>query len=121
MRVAGLGFRALADVASLRDALQLAGGTTGLTALATAEDKANAPALIRLAADLGLPVIAIGLATLSSQAATPSAHGPKRYGAHSLAEAAAKAAAGPGARLVTARAVSTDKMATAAIAENTNP
>ena len=121
MRVAGLGFRALADVASLRDALRLAGGTTGLTALATAEDKANIPALIRLAAELGLPVIAVRLATLSSQAATPSAHGPRRYGAHSLAEAAALAAAGPGARLVTARAVSTDKLATAAIVENTKP
>ena len=121
MRVAGLGFRPQADVSSLREALQLAGGNAGLTALATAQDKATAPALTDLAAELGLPVIAVPLVMLGDQAATPSAHVPERYGAHSLAEAAALAAAGPGARLVAARKVSIDKMATAAIAENTNP
>jgi cobalt-precorrin 5A hydrolase len=119
VRVAGLGFRAQVDLPALREALQRAGGTAGLTALATAADKATAPALLALAAELNLPVVAVPLAQLSSQAATPSPHVPERYGAHSLAEAAALAAAGPGARLVAARAVSGNRMATAAIAENT--
>ena len=119
MKVAGLGFRAQAGVASLRSALQAAGGNTGLTALATADDKARAPALLQLAAELGLPVVAVPLATLQQQTATTSPHVPARYGGHSLAEAAALAAAGPGARLLAARAMSADSLATAAIAENT--
>lgn len=118
MRVAGLGFRAQADVASLREAVQRV-GVIGLTALATAEDKASAPALQSLAAELHLPVIAVPLALLHTQTATPSRHVPERYGAHSLAEAAALAAAGPGAHLIAGRVVANDKMATAAIAENT--
>ena len=119
MRVAGLGFRAQASVASLRSALQAAGGSAGLTALATAEDKARAPALLQLAAELGLPVIAVPLTALQAQAAASSPHVPARYGSHSLAEAAALAAAGPGARLLATRAASADSLATAAIAENT--
>ena len=122
MNVAGFGFRAEADLFSLREALRealnLAGGTAGLTALATAEDKAQSPALQALAAELGLPVIAVPLAQLPAQPASPSPHVPQRYGAHSLAEAAALAAAGPGARLLARRAVSVDRRATAAIAEN---
>ncbi|SDP92278.1 cobalt-precorrin 5A hydrolase [Rhodoferax sp. OV413] len=119
MKVAGLGFRAQASVASLRSALQAAGNSTGLSALATAEDKAGTPALLQLAAELGLQVIAVPLAALQAQAATSSPHVPARYGGHSLAEAAALAAAGPDARLLAARAVSADSLATAAIAENT--
>lgn len=118
VKIAGLGFRAQATVASLRSALQAA-GTHGISALATAEDKAHAPALLQLAAELGLPVLAVPLAALQQQAANASPHAPARYGGHSLAEAAALTAAGIGAQLVTARGVSTDRMATAAIAENT--
>ncbi len=44
----------------------------------------------------------------------------ERFGTGSVAEAAALAAAGPGARLVAPRVVSTDGMATAAIAERTD-
>jgi cobalt-precorrin 5A hydrolase len=123
MRVAGLGFRTTADVASLRDALHLASGTVGLSALdalATAEDKATAPALAALAAELGLPIIAVPLAQLTIQIATSNPNVPARYGARSLAEAAALAAVGPGARLTTGRVVASNKMATAAIAENTH-
>lgn len=124
MRVAGLGFRSTADVAALRDALYLAGGASGLSALdalATAEDKATAPALAALAAELGLPIIAVALAQLPSQIASPSFNVPARYGAHSLAEAAALAGAGPGARLTKGRTVASNKMATAAIAESNQP
>ncbi|MCX7276665.1 MAG: cobalamin biosynthesis protein [Burkholderiales bacterium] len=118
VRIAGLGFRAQATVASLRSALQAA-GAHGISALATAEDKAQAPALLQLAAELGLPLVAVPLADLQQQTASASPHAPARYGGHSLAEAAALAAAGIGAQLVTARGISADRMATAAIAENT--
>ena len=131
MTVAGLGFRAQSNVASLRAALNAAlevaqasqGTAITLTALATAADKAAHPALLQLAADLQLPIAPIHLPQLASQSATPSAHVPARYGAHSVAEAAALAAAGPAAVLLTHRCTSPDRMATAALAstENTPP
>ena len=149
--VAGLGFRAQCDVASLRaalnaalsaalDATQQAQGpasTTSasgmpitLTALATAADKASHPALLQLAAELQLPITPVNLPQLARQAATPSAHVPTRYGAHSVAEAAALAAtamavqAGTAqAQLLTPRCTSPDRLATAAIAstDHTKP
>jgi cobalt-precorrin 5A hydrolase len=132
--VAGLGFRAQCNVASLRAALnaalaatQQAQGTSGmpitLTALATAADKASHPALLQLAAELQLPITFVNLPQLANQAATPSAHVPTRYGAHSVAEAAALAAAAMAvqaepvqAQLLTPRCTSPDRLATAAIA-----
>jgi cobalt-precorrin 5A hydrolase len=137
--VAGLGFRASASVESLRSALQVAMAASQsaaaaplvLTALATAEDKAHHPAFTQLAAEIALPVVAVPLAQLAELArcieacsATqhtaalrpPHHHGPQRYGARSLAESSALSATGPGARLLAPRAVSTDRLATAAIA-----
>ena len=142
--VAGLGFRAQCDVASLRaalnaalsaalDATQQAPGPAStdsasgmpitLTALATAADKASHPALLQLAAELQLPITPVNLSKLASQVATPSAHVPTRYGAHSVAEAAALAAAAMAvqaepvqAQLLTPRCTSPDRLATAAIA-----
>ena len=132
--VAGLGFRAGCDAASLRSALQAAleaASTTHgrpftfthLNALATAADKAQHPALLQLAADLQVPIHPIPLPALADQPAAPSAHVPERYGAHSVAEAAALAAAGSGATLLGRRSISPDRMATAALAftENTSP
>ena len=128
MTVAGLGFRAQSNVESLRAALNAAlevaqasqGTAITLTALATAADKATHPALMQLAADLQLPIAPIHVLLLASQAATPSAHVPARYGAHSMAEAAALAAAGPAAVLLTHRCTSPDRMATAALASTEN-
>ena len=149
--VAGLGFRAQCTVASLRAALNAALSaaldatpqTHGpastystssmpitLTALATAADKATHLALLQLAAELQLPITPVNLSQLASQAATPSAHVPTRYGAHSVAEAAALAAAAMTvqaepvrAQLLTPRCASPDRLATAAIAflENIEP
>lgn len=117
MRVAGIGFRADAPLAALREALTKAGGGP-LDALATAADKAAAPALRALARDLSLPILAIAPEALAAETTlTPSSPAARRYGPGSLAEAAALAAAGPGARLTGPRAVSTDRTATAAIAE----
>jgi len=129
MSVAGLGFREAATADSLRGALQaaLAQADTPitLTALATAWDKAAAPAFVRFAADWGLPVLAIPAAALRAQPSHSSAHVPARYGLGSLAESSALAAAGPGAQLRGPRCVSPDRLATAAIAcvlpENTSP
>ncbi len=114
MRVAGLGFRAAAGEASLMAAL-MAAGLEGVDALATAADKAAA--LRNLGARLGLPVIAVALADLTAVKLRASGRVPARYGAQSVAEAAALAAAGPGARLIVGRIASADGMAMAAIAE----
>jgi len=118
MKIAGMGFRETAGVDSLRSALMAAGGTDGVVALATAEEKAEAVALIALSAELGLPICAIAPVALAAvETPTRSDRVATRFGAGSLAEAAALAAAGPAARLLGTRAVSADGMATAAIAE----
>ncbi|MCC8977775.1 cobalamin biosynthesis protein [Bradyrhizobium acaciae] len=118
MKVAGLGFRGKASVASLREALDAAGGCEGLAAVATVSDKADAVALKVLARELGLPIRGIPAATLAEiKTATQSELIKARFGTGSVAEAAAVAAAGRGARLISVRATSQDRMATAAIAE----
>lgn len=114
MIVAGFGFRGGATTAALVAAYQAAGG--GADALATAEDKAAHGVFRALGVELGLPLIAVPLADLSPDA-SPSPHVPGRYHNRSLAEAAALAAAGPGARLLGPRVTSPDGMATAALAE----
>ncbi|MCT4373621.1 cobalamin biosynthesis protein, partial [Yangia mangrovi] len=68
MIVAGFGFRQGASASSLRDAYDHA--RTGLAAggLATAEDKAAAPAFRALAETLGLPIRGIPASQLCTQA-----------------------------------------------------
>ena len=118
MKIAGLGFRSAAGLASLREALDAAGGVDGITALATANRKAGTAVLQALAAELGLPVRAVAPEALAAVETLTRSHRVLAYaGAGSLAEAAALAAAGPGGRLLGPRAVSRDGMATAAIAE----
>ncbi len=121
MRVAGLGFRDAASVASLRNALQAAGGARGIDCLSTLDDKATVASIQALAAELNVPVRGIAQALLASMdTLTRSPRILDRFGTGSLAEAAALAAAGPGARLLGPRAVSADGLATAAIAEGDN-
>lgn len=120
MRIAGLGFRKGAALGSLRDALTAAGGAEGVVALATAAEKADDAILKALASELRLPVRGIAPAALAAvETQTRSARVTQRFGAGSVAEAAALVAAGPGARLLRPRAISRDRMATAAIAEMT--
>ena len=119
--VAGFGLRAAATLESLRSALQIAsnGSAISITALATAADKVSHPALTELAHELAAPLIAVPLAQLtasSTTAAPPNHRIPERYGARSVAESSALAVAGQDAQLLAPRAVSADKMATAAIA-----
>lgn len=118
MRVAGFGFRTSATVAALRDALERAGGPDGIEVLATVSDKAGAAALSDLATQLGLPIRPVtGGELAAADVVHRSARVKALHGTDSVAEAAALAAAGPGARLVVARVVSADRTATAAIAE----
>ncbi|WP_431298266.1 cobalamin biosynthesis protein [Tabrizicola sp. BL-A-41-H6] len=120
MRVAGFGFRKGATEAALRDALMRVGGPDGVTMVATVADKAGG--LRNFARSLGLPLVAVPPGDLPGQAvATRSARVTALYGTGSLAEAAALAAAGPGARLIAPRAQSADGTATAAIAEGAKP
>lgn len=118
MKVAGFGFRRDVTVTSLREALIAAGGAEGLAAIATVSDKAEGDALTRLARELGLPVKAVPLERLAGIATpTQSERINEAFGTGSIAEAAALAAAGRDARLLSTRVVSQDRMATAAIAE----
>jgi cobalt-precorrin 5A hydrolase len=122
MKIAGIGFRETAGIDSLRSALISAGGPDGVMALATAAEKAEAAALVALAAELHLPIRAIAPGALAAvETETWSERVAARFGTGSLAEAAALAAAGPTARLLGPRAVSADGMATAAIAEGDGP
>jgi cobalt-precorrin 5A hydrolase len=122
MRVAGLGFRRGANVASLREALDAAGGACGLAALAAISDKAETGALVSLARELGLPIRAVSADGLTGiETATRSDIVIAKFGVGSLAEAVALVAAGDNARLVAPRVVSRDRTATAAIAEGDDP
>jgi cobalt-precorrin 5A hydrolase len=118
MKVAGLGFRRDVTLASLREALVAAGGSDGLAAMATVSDKADAEALKQLARECGVPIKAVPVEVLAGvETPTQSRLITEKFGTGSVAEAAALAAAGPGARLIATRAVSHDRTATAAIAE----
>ena len=112
MRVAGFGFRKAATAASLADALARAGSAE---ALATAPDKAQAPAIRALAAQLALPLLAVPVAGVATPTQSPRV--AALYGTGSLAEAAALAALAPGARLIARRVTSQDGTATCAIAQ----
>ena len=118
MRVAGFGFRSGASLASLSDAMAAAGGADGLTAIATATDKAQTLVFRSFALEMQLPVIFIAPAQI--EAADVTTHSSKSLVARGtviLSESSALSASGPGSKLITTRAISADKMATCAIAE----
>jgi cobalt-precorrin 5A hydrolase len=116
MIVAGFGFRSEVTLAALQDALDRAGGAKGVTHLATLAAKAEV--LTAFGAVLGLPVLAVAAEALAGQSViTRSDRVAALHGTGSVAEAAALAAVGPGARLRGPRAVSADGTATVAIAE----
>jgi cobalt-precorrin 5A hydrolase len=118
MKVAGLGFRRDVTLASLREALRAAGGTEDLAALATISGKTETPALQLLAREFNVPIRTVSAEMLAAVAtSTQSEFVKARFGAGSVAEGAALAVAGAGARLISKRTVSKDRTATAAIAE----
>lgn len=116
MIVAGFGFRSGAGLPSLHEALMLAQkGHPPVTHLATARDKLAA--LAPLAEVLGLPLRDVDAGALAAvPTITRSAASLAVYGAGSVAEASALAAAGAGAVLLGPRHVSPDRMATCALA-----
>jgi cobalt-precorrin 5A hydrolase len=122
VRVVGIGFRGAATMASLQDALQKAlavAGGTAPDALATEAAKSRETAFRELAQLLAIPGLGVSQTDLGQMITpTQSQRIQDRFGTGSLAEAAALAVAGPAARLVAARVISGDGMATAAIAES---
>ncbi len=119
MRVAGLGFRSTATIASLQNALALANQNGApIDALATETGKSQTQVFRNFAVILKMPIIAIPKDQLEKYTTpTQSARILEKFATGSLCEAAALAAAGPHATLVAARVVSRDKTATAAIAD----
>jgi len=115
--VAGFGFRAGASLSSLRDALARAcADRAEPDVLAAPADKI---ALLRLLAqERQVPAVPVaGEALEAAATATLSAASLAARRTGSVAEASALAAAGPGARLLTARHISSDRMATCAMAQ----
>lgn len=118
MIVAGFGFRATATEASLRSALERAAQGRPVHALAAPEDKCAAPALAALARAAALPVIPVAdVALRTAPTPTQSAFSRAQRGVGSVAEAAALVAAGGGARIISERRISGDRLATCALAE----
>jgi len=117
MIVAGFGFRAAATADSLRDALARAAGERKVTAFAAPADKAQAACLSELAGELGVEIHTLAAHDLSRQKTPTEAPRVRAArGTGSVAEAAALAAAGLGARLLAPRSISADRLATCAIA-----
>lgn len=117
MIVAGFGFRGAATADSLRDALARAAGERKVTAFAAPADKAQAACLSELAGELGVEIHTLAADDLSRQQTTTEAPRVRAArGTGSVAEAAALAAAGLGARLLAPRSISADRLATCAIA-----
>jgi len=125
MKVAGIGFRASATLADLRQALDLL--QTQPDALASLQAKAAAEPLITLATELGLPLIALAEEDIAGeQTLTCSPRIKARFATGSLAEAAAlvgarQARPGARARLIAPRIVTANGLATAALAERLDP
>lgn len=114
MKVAGIGFRDGATVGAVLDALTLAGGA-GVTRIALPERK-RGHAICAALESHGYALVFIADAVLATTATpTQSPIALRHYGTGSVAEAAALAAL-PGAQLAAPRTLSTDRMATAAIA-----
>lgn len=117
MKVAGFGFRKMASEASLVDALAATGDAEGVTHLATVHGKADAPVFLAFAETLGLPVLTIPAEDLPlAPVLSVSAKSERIWGTGSLSEAVALQGAGPAARLSGLRVISSDSMATCAIA-----
>jgi cobalt-precorrin 5A hydrolase len=115
MIVAGFGFRSAATADSLRGAL--AQFDVMPDKVATVAAKADAAPFVEMARTLGVPIVSVSTEALeAAKVITVSTASLARYKTGSVAEAAALAAADPNARLLAARQISPDQMATCAIA-----
>lgn len=115
MIIAGFGFRSGATAKSLKDAYEKLGG--GADAIAVPDDKAGALCFKQLAADLDVPVHKISAEAMQSvQTQTQAKRVIEKRGTGSVAEACALVTAGSEGRLIAARHISEDRMATCALA-----
>jgi len=116
MIVAGFGFTTTAKVQSLTSALAATGYAKEVQAVATLEDKAGT-VFESFAAQIGVQILPIPQ-DVAQKVKTVSTSVPSQTTRNiaSVAEATALAAAGPSGRLVTARHISEDRLATCAIA-----
>ncbi|UZD91530.1 cobalamin biosynthesis protein [Cognatishimia activa] len=115
MIIAGFGFRAEATARSLKDAYDKLGG--GADAIAVPDDKAGALCFKQLAAELDLPVHRISADAMQSvKTQTQAQKVIEKRGTGSVAEACALVATGAEGRLIAARHISEDRMATCALA-----
>ena len=120
--VAGFGFRGAVTEASFADALRKTAAENRIDRLATAQDKVRAAALEAFAKHLSVPVVGIAATELEmQQTLTQSAFSMAARNTGSVAEAAALAAAGSGAKLIVARVISADGLVTCALAEGEGP
>lgn len=118
--IAGFGFRAAATAESLANALEKARAVSRanapLDAICAPADKADAACMTAFAALSGMTVTPVGEAALTAvDTPTQAERVIEKRGVGSVAEAAA--IAGGGKRLIAARVVSDDRMATCALAE----
>lgn len=123
MIVAGFGYRGAVTVESMKDALQLACAQAGLSnatvaAIAVPSDKAWFAAFQEFAAFLDRPVIKIDPKRFHAiETFTRSERVQAKRGTGSVAEAGALIGAGPDARLLGQRVISSDRMASCALAQ----
>ena len=122
MIVAGFGFRSAVTLYALQDALTRAQDSAGINApplmLALPQDKALHPDFRAFAAELNIKVVPVTTKQLQSiDTPTQAPRVLEKRGTGSVAEACALAVAGPQAKLITTRHISTDRMASCALAK----
>ena len=118
--VAGFGFRAAATRASFADALTQTGRMDEVTHVSAPEDKVSASEFTAFAAHR--PVTGVDPVKLTQQMTlTQSEVSMTARGTGSVAEAAALAAAGQNAKIIVPRVISTDRLATCALAIGDGP
>ena len=116
MIVAGFGFSTRATADSVKDAFVRATKDGDVGALAAPADKIAH--LTGLATAIGASLVPVDASDLTAQTTTTkSDRSIKERHTGSVAEAAALAAAGPGAVLLQPRVVSADRLATCALAQ----
>lgn len=118
MIIAGFGFTTRATLESLLQALEATGYADQVTMLATPSDKAVQSVILDFARARKLQINAVSASNIAAaNARTQSLISRMMRNTGSVAEAAALAAADPGATLLVTRKISADRMATCAIAK----
>jgi cobalt-precorrin 5A hydrolase len=122
MIVVGFGFTTSATADSFAQALEATGYRGPIDRVATPTDKAASTAFVQFATARAVPVAPVAATDLEAvETPARSETSTRHRGTGSVAEAAALAAAGTGATLLIPRQISTDRMATCAVAQGPNP